>query len=157
MKNCLKRPLAKKSQWRHIRLAIKPRYLGNHASQIKSHYGSISGNHSRSFRIRHKTSRDKALPGGGLTIMSYPVGNTTSLSRKPCIVAKMLLWIINWKSRSLFQNPSWKRVCSVPSGGLTMTLCPVGNKTSLSRKPCKKLLWITIMKSWSLSNFKKQL
>jgi len=29
-KNCLKRPLAEKSRWRHIRLAIKPRYLGNH-------------------------------------------------------------------------------------------------------------------------------
>jgi len=36
-----------------------------------------------------------------------------------------------------------------------MTSCPVGNKTSLSRKPCiadKKLLWITIMKSLSLIN-----
>jgi len=33
-----------------------------------------------------------------LTITSYPVGNTTSLSRKSCMVAKMLLWIINWKS-----------------------------------------------------------
>jgi len=43
-----------------------------------------------------------------------------------------------------------------PGGGLTMTSYPIGNKTSLSRKPCiadKKLLWITIMKSWSLSNF----
>jgi len=36
-----------------------------------------------------------------------------------------------------------------------MTTCPVGNKTSLSRKPCimiaEKLLWITIMKSLSLT------
>jgi len=35
MKNCLKRPLAEKSLRSHNRLAIKPRYLGNHASQIK--------------------------------------------------------------------------------------------------------------------------
>jgi len=31
-------PLADKSLWRHFRLAIKPRYLGNHASHIKSYY-----------------------------------------------------------------------------------------------------------------------
>jgi len=37
MKNHLKRPLAEKSRLRHIRLAIKPRYLGNHASQLKSY------------------------------------------------------------------------------------------------------------------------
>jgi len=43
MKIRLKRPLAEKSRWRHIRLAIKPRFLGNHASQIKSYYGSLSG------------------------------------------------------------------------------------------------------------------
>jgi len=49
------------------------------------------------------------------------------------------------------------RVKRPPGGGLTMTSFPVGNKTSLSRKPCiadKKLLWITIMKSWSLSKKK---
>jgi len=28
-----------------------------------------------------------------------------------------------------------KNACSVPSGGLTLTSCPVGNKTLLSRKP----------------------
>jgi len=36
---------------------------------------------------------------------------------------------------------------------------PVGTKTSFSLKPCIadiKLLWITIMKSWSLSNFYKK-
>jgi len=35
VKNRLKRPLVEKSRWRHIQLAIKPRYLGNSASQIK--------------------------------------------------------------------------------------------------------------------------
>jgi len=37
-----------------------------------------------------------------------------------------------------------------------MTSYPACNKISLSRKPCiadKKLLWITIMKSWSLNSF----
>jgi len=40
-----------------------------------------------------------------------------------------------------------------------MTSCPVGNKTWLSRKPRiadKELLWIAIMKSWSLGNFYKK-
>jgi len=34
-KTCVIRLLAEKSRWRHIRLAINPRNLGNHASQIK--------------------------------------------------------------------------------------------------------------------------
>jgi len=34
-KNRLKRNLVEDLRWPHIRLAIKPRYLGNHASQIK--------------------------------------------------------------------------------------------------------------------------
>jgi len=54
IKNRLKCPLAEKSRRRHIRLAIKPRYLGNHESQIKSYYGTLSGSQSRSFRIRHE-------------------------------------------------------------------------------------------------------
>jgi len=112
MKIRLKCSLAVKSRWRHIRLAIKPRYLGNHASQIKSYYESLSGSHGRSFRIRHGKSRE-APPSEGLTITSNPVGNTTSLSRKPCMVAKKLLWINYWKSRSLFQNLSRKSVYSV--------------------------------------------
>jgi len=41
--NRVKRPLAVKSWWRHIRFAIKPRYFGNHASQIKSYNGLLSG------------------------------------------------------------------------------------------------------------------
>jgi len=44
MKIRLKRPLAAKSRWRHIRHSIKPRYLGSHASQIKSsmeHYQEV--------------------------------------------------------------------------------------------------------------------
>jgi len=44
---------AEVSRWRHIRLAIKPHYLGNHASQMKGYYGALWGNHGRFFRIRH--------------------------------------------------------------------------------------------------------
>jgi len=39
MRKCVKRPLAEDWRWRHIRLAIKPCFLGDHTSQIKSHYG----------------------------------------------------------------------------------------------------------------------
>jgi len=57
MKNRLKRPLAEKSRWRDILLAIKPRYLGNDASQMKFYYGTLWGSHGRSFRIRHEKLR----------------------------------------------------------------------------------------------------
>jgi len=67
-KTCVKRCLAEKSRCRHIRLAIKPRYLGNHASQIKGYYGLLSESHGRSFRIRHEKSRE-APPGGEIMIM----------------------------------------------------------------------------------------
>jgi len=120
MKNRLKRPLAEKSWWRHIRLTIKPRYLGNHASQIKIEYGTLSGSHGRSFRIRHEKSLE-ALLSGEIMMSSYPACNKTSLSRKPCMLAKTLLRIINWKLWSLFQNMSWKSVCSFPWRRTTMT------------------------------------
>jgi len=102
----MRRPLSEKIRRRHIQLAIKLRYLGNHASQIKRLYGSLSRSHGRSFRNR----REKvcaALPGGGLTMTSYPVGNTTSLSLKPCLAAKKLLWITIMKScmlRHFYKN-----------------------------------------------------
>jgi len=100
MKNRLKRSMAANSRWHHIRLAIKPRYLGNHAYLIKSYYWSLSGSHDRSFRIRHEKLRE-ASPGGELTMMSCPIGNKTSLSRKSGIANKMLLWITFMKSCSL--------------------------------------------------------
>jgi len=52
-----------KFRQQNLRLAIKPRYLGNHASQIKSYYESVSGSHGRSYRIRHKKVR--AVSHGG--------------------------------------------------------------------------------------------
>jgi len=102
-KNLLKHPLADKSRWRHILLAIKPRYLRNHASQIKSYYGTLSGSHGRFFRIRHKKLR-AVPPSGEIPMTSYPVGNETSLSRKPCIPDEKLLWNAIRKSWSLFLN-----------------------------------------------------
>jgi len=113
MKNCLKRPLVEKSRWRQIRLVIKPRYLGNHASQIQSYYGTLSGSHGRYFRIRHENSPE-APPSGEITMTSYPACNKTSLSREPCITNKKLLWISIRKSCSLFQNPSWIIIWSAP-------------------------------------------
>jgi len=95
----------KKSRWRHIRLAIKPRYLGNHASRIKIYYGTLSGSHSRSFRISYENVRAAPL-GGVQTMTSYPVGNKTSLTRKTCIANKKLLWNAIRRSRSRFQNCS---------------------------------------------------
>jgi len=44
MKNCLKRPQAAKSRRRDILFVIEAR---NHASQIKSYYGSLSGSLGR--------------------------------------------------------------------------------------------------------------
>jgi len=46
-KNFAKRLLAGKSRWRHIRFAMKPRCLGNHTSQIKSYYSTLSWNLGR--------------------------------------------------------------------------------------------------------------
>jgi len=68
---------------------IKPCYLENHTSQIKSYNGTLLGSHDHSFRIRQENVR--AAPNrGGLTMTSYPVGNKTSLSRKPYIADKKL-------------------------------------------------------------------
>jgi len=98
MKNCQKRPLAEKSWWRHIRLAIKTRYLGNHASQIRSYYGTLSGSHGRSSRTHHVKSPE-APPGNEsreITMKSHPACNKTSLSWKPCMVAESYYGSLSW-------------------------------------------------------------
>jgi len=91
MKNRVKRPLASKSRWRLIWLAIKARYLGNHVLQIKSYFWSLSGSNGHSFRIHHKKSPE-APPDGEIMMTSYPAGNKTSLYLKPSIPDKKLLW-----------------------------------------------------------------
>jgi len=69
-KTCVKCFLVEKSRWRHFRLEIKPRYLGNHASQIQSYYGTQSGGHGSSVRIRREKS-----PGGKIPMTSNPACN----------------------------------------------------------------------------------
>jgi len=71
-------PPAEKSWWCHIRLAIKLRYIGNmHASQIKSYFGTLSGNHGHSFRIHHE-KLPEAHPGGEMTMTWYLTCNKSS-------------------------------------------------------------------------------
>jgi len=108
--NLCKRRLAKNSRWRHIRLAIKPCYLGNQASRIKNYYGTLSRS------LFHNLSRKKvraAPPGRGLIMTSHPACNKTSLSRKPCIAYNKLRYINISKSWSIFHNSSWKTACAV--------------------------------------------
>jgi len=98
---------AEKIRWRYIRLAIKLRYLGNHASQIKSYYTTLSGSHGRSFKIRHKKSPEAPLADKSrwchirLAIKPRYLGNHASQVKK-------LLWNAIRKSWSLFQNASRK-------------------------------------------------
>jgi len=122
IKNPLKRPLAKKSRWRHIRLPIKPRYLGNHASQIQSCYGTPSGNHSRSFRVRQENPHG-APPGGEIMMTSYPACNKTSLPRKPCIPDKSYNGTLSGSHGRSFRirqkhrlKRPWRRTDDVMSG-----------------------------------------
>jgi len=210
MKNCLKRPLGEKSRWRHIRLAIKPRYLGNHAWQLKSYYTTLSESHGRSFRIRHERSPGTP-PSGEITMKSYPVSNTISLSRKPCTITKKLLYNCIRKSWSLFQNHVMKNrferplVEKLPWRNIRLAIKPLISETvhrrlnvtteryqevilALSESVMKnrlkrplaeksrwrhiwlaikprylgnhafqiKFLLITVMRSWSFSNFYKK-
>jgi len=134
MKICVLRPLAEDCWWRQIRLAIKPRYLGNYASQIKSDYGTLSGSHSRSFRIHHGKLHE-AHPGGEIMMTSY------WLTIKPRYLGNYASQIKScYGTLSGSHGHSFRilheKVRFVPPGkGLTMTTYPVGNKTSLSRKP----------------------
>jgi len=122
-------------RWRHIRLAIELHYLGNHASRIKSYSASLSGSQGRYFRIRNEKSRE-ALPGGEITMTSYPACNKTSLSRKPCIAEKSYYWSLSGSHGRSFRIRNENARAAYPGGGLTMTSYHVGNTISLSRKPC---------------------
>jgi len=151
-KTCVKRPIAEISRWRHIRLAIKPRFLGNHASQIQIYYRTLSGSGGRTFRIRHEKFSE-ALPSGEITMTSYPIGNKTSLSRKLCIPDKKLLRnAIRGHGRS-FRNRHKKSPEVPPSEEITMTSYPPCKETPLFQKPCipdENLQWDAIRKWWSL-------
>jgi len=127
-------------------LAIKPRYLGNHASQIKSYYGTLSESYGRSFRIHHKKSPE-VPPGRGLTMTSYPVGNKTSKSRKPYIADKKYYRTLTGSHGRSYRIRYEKSPEAPPGSKITMTSYTACNKTSLSRKPCipdKNLQWNAI-------------
>jgi len=81
-------PLTEKSRWRHIRLGIKPRYLGNHATEMKSYFGTLSGSHGRFFRMRHVNSPEAPTIREEITVTSYPACKKTSFSREPCVPDK---------------------------------------------------------------------
>jgi len=112
-RNLLKRPLAEKSPWCHIRLAINSRYIGNHASQMKSYWGTLSGSNGRFIKMRHENSPE-APPSEEITMTSYPPCNKTSLSRKSCIPDNKLIWNTIKKSWSHYQNPLWKIAWNTP-------------------------------------------
>jgi len=131
IKNRLKRILAEDGRLRHIWLAIKPHYLANHASQIKSYYGTLLGSPDHSYRIRHGKSPETP-PGSKITMTSYPACNKTSLSRKPCIRDKNLLWTLWGSHGRSFRIRHEISHETPPGGGLTMTSCPIGNKTCIS-------------------------
>jgi len=148
LKNRPKRPLAADWRWRHIRLAIKSRYLGNYASQIKSYYGTLSRSHGRSFRIRHD-KLPETPSGGEITMTSYPACNKTLLSRKPGIPDKKLL--LNATRKSNYQ-PNWygnnfeterdKRNMTMKHDyGTGVALSDSVNKTCVKRTLADKSQW----------------
>jgi len=148
MKNCLKRPFAEKSRWRHIRLAMRPHYLGNHASQMKSYKGTLSGSNGRFIRIRHENclkrpwrrNHDDVL--FGLSIKPSYLWNHASQ-------IKSYYRTLSGSHGRTFRIRIEKSREAPPGVEITMTSYPACNKNTLSRKPCiavKKLLFITIRK-----------
>jgi len=114
-KTCVKRPLAEKSRWRHIRFEIKPRYLENHASKITSYYWTLSGSHGRSFRIRHEKLPEAPLAEKTRWRHTRHAINKTSLSRKPCLqrfyckTDKTSSWFIHQGAlHAIFHDGFWK-------------------------------------------------
>jgi len=79
-----------------------------------------------------------------------PFGNKTSLSRKPCIPIKSYYASLS-ESHGRSISIRHEKSPEAPLGGeITMTLYPVGNKTSLFWNKCtttKNLLWNAIKKS----------
>jgi len=107
-------PAAEKSRWRHIRFVIKPRYISRKPCIADKTLLWITIRKSWLLFQNPSKKVRAALPSGQLKMTSYPAGNKTSLSRKPCIADKKLLWITIRKSWSLFQNLSWKIAWSAP-------------------------------------------
>jgi len=135
MKSRLKRPIAEDWRWRHIRLAIKARYLGNHASKLYYTIKRYQEVHGRSSRIRHEKSPE-APPGGEITMTSYWLGIKPRYLGNHESHIKCYYGSLFGSHAHSFRIRHEKSPLVPPSGGLTMTSYPVGNKASLSRKPC---------------------
>jgi len=152
MKNRLKRSLARKSRWRHILLAIKPRYLGNYESQIKRCNGSLSGIHARSFRIRHEKSPE-APPSGEITMRSNLFAIKPRYVGNYASQMESYYGTLSGSHGRSFRIRHEKSSDAPLSGEITMMSHPACNRTSLSRKLCITdimLLWNSIRKSWLL-------
>jgi len=67
--------------------------------------------HGQPFRIRHEKTR-VAPPGKGMTKKSYPVGNKTSLSPKPCIADKKVT-ILNTFRKSWSLSNFYKKTAYI--------------------------------------------
>jgi len=153
METCVQRPLAEDWKWHQIRFAIKLRYLGNHAWQLKRYYGSLSWSHGRSFRIRQKKSRNAPLANKSRRRHIRRAIKPRYLGNYACIPDKKVT-MERYQEVMVTLTKSAMETC-VPGGGQMMTSYPVCNKTSLSWKPCIPdktlgLLWNAIRKSWSL-------
>jgi len=152
MKNRLNRPLAVKSRWRHIWLAIKSLYLGTMQPRYKSYYWKAIRMSWSLFQNPSWKNHLKSPPIREITMTSHPACNKTSLSQKPCIADKKVIM-------DHYQE-------------VMVALSESVMKNHLKRHLAEKLLWrhirlaikprylrnhasqiITIMKSWSLSNF----
>jgi len=86
----------------------------------KSYYGTLSGSHDRSIRIRHKKS-PKAPPGEEIMMTSYPVGNKTSLSHKPRIADKSYYGTLSGSHGRSYRIRHGKSPETPPGGKITMT------------------------------------
>jgi len=146
MKNRVKRPVEYKSRGRHIKLAIKPRYL---ASKIKSHCGTLSWSHDRSFRLRHEKLREAPLAEKSrwchirLAIKPHYLRNHAWQLKHYYGTLSEIRVALESVVKSA-RSPPWRRNHVDVISGLQY-------KTSLSRKPCipdEKLLSVNIMKSW---------
>jgi len=99
---------------------------------MKSYYGTLSRSHGCSFRISHEKVCSEP-PSGGLTMVSYQACSKTSFIGNHASQIKSTMdryhEVLVALSESVMKIIAW-------SVGLTITSYPVGNTTSLSRKPC---------------------
>jgi len=122
MKNRVKHPLAEKSWWRHIQLAIKRYYIGNHASQIKSYYGTLWGSHVATQRLfatpRCHTEFDKQAFSHSAPCVGLELNKNSH--------SNLIL-----SCHSFFQPRSNFIICAQPS--LVLSCSPIDISSSVSK------------------------